>query len=100
MMATIVHEYAHHLQYLNYKAGNDGWCQEYVYRHHEQDLLYEKWCPKPPEGLYVKTAPHEMAAEAFRFIHGYKLDGWDVPVEFFMDWCLFFKSQSYFKETL
>lgn len=106
LKATIVHEYAHHLQWLNYKAKNKGWSQDYYFVNDNQDRLFEKWYRSAPLSFYLTAAPHEMAAEAFRLIHGYKQVCWDAsvnwnaPPEFVEDWTLFFMSQPYFKETI
>lgn len=92
---TIVHEYAHHLQWLNHCAKTRGWVE---FNHPSQDYLYSRWKASLPSWAYAGKNPVEMTAEAFCVCHGYKLN-WDVPVEFVQDWTLFFLDQPFFRDT-
>lgn len=98
MMATVLHEFAHHLQYKS-RFKSEGWTTDHD--HPGQQALYKKYkalC----EPYYAAHSPKEMAAEAFRLLMGWKkfyLD-WELDQSFKNDWFDFFYSEEMFSNCL
>ena len=95
VMRIIIHEYAHHLQWLNHCAQTCGWDE---FEHPTQEYLYGQHLNMLPSWAYARKNATEMAAEAFCLAHGHHLN-WDAPVSFIQDWTLFFLEQPYFRDT-
>ena len=98
MMGTVLHEFAHHLQYKS-RFKSEGWTTDHD--HPGQQALYKKYkalC----EPYYAAHSPKEMAAEAFRLLMGwgkFYLD-WELDQSFRNDWLDFFYSEKMFSNCL
>ena len=92
---TIVHEWAHAIQW----AGSDNSIGDWYwgYEHPGQDLLFERWAEKLKENSYAASEAKEMAAEAYRGVRGFSdpRDLW--PEGFLEDWKIFFCQDECFR---
>ena len=97
MMSTILHEFAHHLQWRS-RFKSKGWKEGS--NHPGQDALYAKY-KELCQPYYAGYSPKEMAAEAFRLLMGWSesLD-WELNQSFRKDWFDFFYSQESFSLCL
>ena len=91
---TIIHEWAHVIQWAASGSGIGEWY--WGYENPGQDLLYEKWAEKL-KGCYAASKPKEMAAEAYRALRGFTdlRDFW--PEGFLEDWESFFLGDECFQ---
>ena len=100
MMSTVLHEFAHHLQYKSrLKAGTltpsgEGWTRDLD--HPRQHALYEKY-KNLCKGSYAGHSSMDMGAEAFRLVMGWnEYFDWEFNQSFKDDWFEFFYSQRMF----
>ena len=91
---TLIHEWCHRIQWYSTRSVAHGWYRSVS--HPKQDLLYKKWSGYL-EGTYAAEAPHEMAAELFRVLKGWRdNEPWEENEELLADWREFFMSDPTF----
>ena len=95
---TIFHEWCHRIQDLAASNGIGEWYWDNC--HPKQDELYNKWSSHL-EGFYAAIEPHEMAAEAFRVLKGWRSnEPWEENKELLADWREFFMGDEIFSLML
>lgn len=92
---TIVHEFAHVLQW--YGAGNDIGDWYYTNHHDEQSALFDKW-KSVLSPFYAGSHEAESTAEVFRVLKGYRSEEeWEDNSQLLGEWEDFFKRNEVFK---
>jgi hypothetical protein len=92
---TIVHEFAHVLQW--YGAGNSIGDWYYTNHHDEQSHLFKKW-ESVLSPFYAGSHEAESTAEVFRVLKGYRSDEeWENNSQLLKEWEGFLRGNEVFK---
>lgn len=94
LTGTILHEWCHRMQFWCSDESVGDW---YWGGHHPvQDELYDKWSGQF-QSFYLASNAHEMSAEAFRALKGWRsVEIWEDNQEFLADWRDFFMNDPVF----